>query len=601
LRRLFAGTLVLLPSLVILLFGCVLFAFGFLLPVVRSAAAISWQATPCVIGSREEHDARIVYTYEFDGREYTSERYDFNEGIVRGKRWWQAVVGRYSPGKEVFCYVNPSNPEQAVLQRRFVPEVLVTFIALLMFNVSVLGISKALQYFRGRTGASARIVPTLSSSESMQGHDAAADLDDNEHHPGGNIELRRDPGGTTIGIPPRGLIRGSGGWLSVSATALWTFVTVVMSVAVVHEAIVGNLVREKGYWPLLVLIPLIGLVANLFYVWHLARLRTDLIVRNGKLTIHKSCLFGAREKQWRSSEIANVRAASQTRTQSENESETIGLHQARLEVVSKQGTSHKFFVNCDEAQLDWIADHVRKALTAKEQKAGAKTDFVMADWLPKLTFESGPDECGKVTLRRDDSLMREFVSNTVCVVLCYGFVAFAGPGVVRNVVHGRPEWTAIVAVGAFAIGGLVLISRMLHSLLAFLSPRPLVKLSSASIALGDTVQLQWRFVGSQGALRSLEINLFGEEKTYVRCRGRRQAITEIFAQVPIVDLKSCPRSGDAELTVPRDTMHSFEASGNEIVWSVQVHAAIDYLPDVVADFPIVVLPRRCNQEPSRDE
>ena len=48
--------------------------------------------------------------------------------------------------------------------------------------------------------------------------------------------------------------------------------------------------------------------------------------------------------------------------------------------------------------------------------------------------------------------------------------------------------------------------------------------------------------------------------------------------------------GSANVTIPADTMHSFDAPNNEIAWTLEVHGAIPLWPDVSASFPITVLP-----------
>ena len=44
------------------------------------------------------------------------------------------------------------------------------------------------------------------------------------------------------------------------------------------------------------------------------------------------------------------------------------------------------------------------------------------------------------------------------------------------------------------------------------------------------------------------------------------------------------------VTIPADSMHSFEASNNKIIWAVKLHGDIAKWPDVNLEFPITVLP-----------
>jgi hypothetical protein len=44
------------------------------------------------------------------------------------------------------------------------------------------------------------------------------------------------------------------------------------------------------------------------------------------------------------------------------------------------------------------------------------------------------------------------------------------------------------------------------------------------------------------------------------------------------------------MTIPENSMHSFEAEHGGIDWSVQVFADVSLLPNVAVGFPITVLP-----------
>jgi hypothetical protein len=200
------------------------------------------------------------------------------------------------------------------------------------------------------------------------------------------------------------------------------------------------------------------------------------------------------------------------------------------------------------------------------------------------------------TLHSADSPLGDFVRETVLVLLWYGVVAVAGRNVWTSFLTGKPDWNGGALMLLFVVLGLILIKHSVYSFLSLFSPRPTISLENTSICLGDTVTLHWQFFGSIGSLRTVEINLVGQEKTYVQCRGRRRAITETFAHVSIFESTSGLAAGQAHFIVPKNSMHSFEADGNEIVWSVEVSSLVQFWPDVVADFPIVVCPQRKNEQ-----
>jgi hypothetical protein len=145
-----------------------------------------------------------------------------------------------------------------------------------------------------------------------------------------------------------------------------------------------------------------------------------------------------------------------------------------------------------------------------------------------------------------------------------------------------------VLVGLFAIG---LIG---YSLLALANPRPRLTLMPGRPRLGDVLRLEWKFTGRATLLGNLRIFLEGrEEATYQR---GTDTITEheVFATFDLINTQNdweIPK-GAKELTIPSDTMHSFEASANKIIWEIKVAGEIVRWPDIDQNFPITVRPIR---------
>jgi hypothetical protein len=112
-----------LPAVVL---PALMFYFLFWIPYRRVRIAKSWRKTPCVIvSSAVEEDAGdsglyyIVMTYEYDyaGHRYLSDRYSFSFASTAGRWGKRRIVRRLAPGSRAFCYVNPDNPGDAVINR----------------------------------------------------------------------------------------------------------------------------------------------------------------------------------------------------------------------------------------------------------------------------------------------------------------------------------------------------------------------------------------------------------------------------------------------------------------------------------------------------
>ena len=132
------------------LVGAAMFTFTFIIPVWKIVQAQKWVETPCTIthSNVKVHDGddgdtysvEIHYKYEFGGKEYKSERYHFFHGSSSGKSGKQKVVQKYPRGSERICFVDPNNPESAVLYRGWSWELLIGGFALIFVAVGAGGI-----------------------------------------------------------------------------------------------------------------------------------------------------------------------------------------------------------------------------------------------------------------------------------------------------------------------------------------------------------------------------------------------------------------------------------------------------------------------------
>lgn len=101
--------------------------FLFLLPLRRVRRAKSWRKTHCVIlHSSVSEDATdsglyrilVTYRYAFAGHPYSSSRYSFSPSSASaGYRGKKRLAGRLAPGTATYCYVNPDDPHDAVIER----------------------------------------------------------------------------------------------------------------------------------------------------------------------------------------------------------------------------------------------------------------------------------------------------------------------------------------------------------------------------------------------------------------------------------------------------------------------------------------------------
>ncbi len=109
--------------------GCAMFFFMALRPWVGMLQARSWVATPCTVISSDvkaDEDSlhlSVVFKYSVAQQDYQSDTYCFSSmGSNTANNWKRRVVRDHPAGKQTTCFVNPSNPEEAVIERGWVPD-----------------------------------------------------------------------------------------------------------------------------------------------------------------------------------------------------------------------------------------------------------------------------------------------------------------------------------------------------------------------------------------------------------------------------------------------------------------------------------------------
>ncbi len=159
---------------------------------------------------------------------------------------------------------------------------------------------------------------------------------------------------------------------------------------------------------------------------------------------------------------------------------------------------------------------------------------------------------------------------------------------------GHPDWFLSIFMIPFVLVGIASFFFVGHFALALANPRPRITLQQGEPCLGDELRIDWRFSGRASRLTQLRIFLEGrEEATYQR---GTDTVTdrEVFATHSIVDTANnweIPR-GSAALAIPDDTMHSFAAGNNKIIWEIKVKGEIPRWPDVDQNFPVTLQPLR---------
>jgi hypothetical protein len=142
------------------------FSLFFVLPAWKVAKARSWREVPCTVlesnvrthtdkdGSTYSVD--ILYEYEVGGRTRRSNRYEFLGGSSGGSADKHAIVSANPPGTRRSCFVNPDNPDDAVMDRGLSKTYWIVLVPMLFTGVGLGGIVYALRMRKG--GAKAPVI-----------------------------------------------------------------------------------------------------------------------------------------------------------------------------------------------------------------------------------------------------------------------------------------------------------------------------------------------------------------------------------------------------------------------------------------------------------
>lgn len=94
----------------------------------RAAETRTWEAVPCVVvtsklsakrptpNSNIAYRPEIQYRYEFSGKSYTGHRLKRVDGATSHEDRARATLETYPVGLETTCYVNPAQPDFAILK-----------------------------------------------------------------------------------------------------------------------------------------------------------------------------------------------------------------------------------------------------------------------------------------------------------------------------------------------------------------------------------------------------------------------------------------------------------------------------------------------------
>ncbi len=202
------------------------------------------------------------------------------------------------------------------------------------------------------------------------------------------------------------------------------------------------------------------------------------------------------------------------------------------------------------------------------------------------------EAAGTEKLKSSSSGIGKVVGITVVACFWNGIVSVFLMDLIGSHRSGNPDWFLTIFLIPFVLIGIALILAIVHALLGLANPKLELTLSESSPALGDSVQLEWSSTKPLNKVRNLKISLQGEEAATYQRGTNSTTDTSTFHHDILLDLDqpATQQRGILELTLPIDTMHSFDSSNNKITWKLCVDGEIPRFPDIKNTYPITVRP-----------
>ncbi len=204
----------------------------------------------------------------------------------------------------------------------------------------------------------------------------------------------------------------------------------------------------------------------------------------------------------------------------------------------------------------------------------------------------GPADGGRQVLTATSSPKAKFIIVLIAAVVWNGVIALVVVLALGRLGHGGGSLPPVPFLLLFGAVGLGLAAAAVHQLLALFNPRPTIELSRGAIPLGGTTEVQWSFRGQASRIQELVLMLRGVEEARYRSGKNTHTANNTFYELELHRTADSYdiASGQVGFVMPADTMHSFEADNNKILWSLDVHGSIRRWPDVKESFKINVVP-----------
>lgn len=199
---------------------------------------------------------------------------------------------------------------------------------------------------------------------------------------------------------------------------------------------------------------------------------------------------------------------------------------------------------------------------------------------------------GPLVLKPSSSRVAKFAVLLVIAMIFGGVSAILAVQAFDSHAKGRPEWGLTLMTVLFSLATMAIFAGAIYSFLGLFNPTAAIEVDSDIFVLGDSVTIGWQLSGNARRIKHLRIFLQGDEQTTYRRGTSTYTDRQTFAELSVVETSDLATGavGRQSIRIPPDTMHSFKATHNNIVWRLCVRGSIPRWPDLSDNYDITIAP-----------
>ena len=539
--------------------------------VFATAQTYAWEAAPCTIDSiriDEQHSENspftiaVNYRYSYQGRNYTSSSFTADDARYDDYTEVQHLVEQYPVGEQATCYVNPDDPRQAVLQRGSLWLGFAVLFPMIFVAIGLGGI-----YFTWRGGSKSKDparTPIVSKKKGLNGKLIGAGFF-------GIFAIIGLIAGWFLLVKPVMQVIDARSWSAVPCVVESSKIRshssddgTTYSVDILYRyEFDGRTYKSNRY-------EFIGGSSS-------GRSGKEAIIRQYPRGAKKTCYVNPDDP----AEAVLQRGLSWMFL--------LGLLPL---VFSAVGFGGLYFMS----RSDRKSKPSLPLRAIGERGRAAPIDIAVAslEFLPKFEPSDEP-----VTLKPTSSRLGKLIGTIVFALIWNGVTSAVVYKVIDSHMSDRPEWFLTFFSIPFVIIGLGSIGFVIYQFLAMFNPTVQVTVNRNALAQGEALDVAWDLVGRTQMVTKMRVWLQGREEATYRRGTNTVTDKHVFTEIELANTDNPADiiGGAGTVDIPVDTMHSFVASNNKIIWSLHVTGEIPRWPDIKVEYPIVVLPASVTPAP----